>query len=209
MYSYYPNKEALFIGVVHRSEQHLSDLRADMFLNAEDDPFSTKALRTLADQVRATVYDNADYWRLMYIDVLEFNNEHFADKFENLAAQFRERLQQQFGRTVKHPQWCGHEPGFVYANFYLNVMTYFLIEKLFGGNKHLGVSDKQAMDQIVDLYTRGLWSRKPADSARLEKPRPGAIQKLVVQKQKKVRALSQTAVPKRIGEPQDRRRTER
>ena len=175
MYSYYPNKEALFVGVVHRSEQHLSDLRAKMFLNADDEPFSRRALRTLAEQIRLTVYDNADYWRLMYIDVLEFHNEHFADKFQNLAEQFRERLREQFGRTVQHPDWCGQEPGFVYANFYLNVMTYFLIEKLFGGDRHLGVSDKEAMEQIVDLYSRGLWSRKLTSDQRQRSSKQATI----------------------------------
>ena len=161
IYTYYPNKQALFVGVVHSSERKLSGLRANMFLNVDKDPFSRKALRALADQVRDIVYDNADYWRLMYIDVLEFNNAHFADKFQNLAEQFRLRLQSPFSKTVKNPKWCGHEPGFVYATIYLNFMTYFLVEKLFAGNHHLGMNDKQAMDRIVDLIVRGLWDGKP------------------------------------------------
>jgi AcrR family transcriptional regulator len=160
IYTYYPNKEALFVGVVHSSERKLSALRANMFLNADEDPFSRKALRALADQVRDIVYDNADYWRLMYIDVLEFNNAHFADKFQNLAEQFRLRLQSPFTKTVRNPKWCGHEPGFVYATIYLNIMTYFLVEKLFAGNRHLGMNDKRAMDRIVDLIVRGLWDGK-------------------------------------------------
>jgi AcrR family transcriptional regulator len=161
IYTYYPNKEALFVGVVHSSERKLSGLRANMFLGVDEDPFSRKALRALADQVRDIVYDNADYWRLMYIDVLEFNNTHFADKFQNLAEQFRLRLQGPFTKTVQNPNWCGHEPGFVYATIYLNIMTYFLVEKLFAGNHHLGMNDKQAMDRIVDLIVRGLWDGKP------------------------------------------------
>jgi len=160
IYTYYPNKEALFVGVVHSAERKLSTLRANMFLNDDEDPFSRKALRTLADQVRDIVYDNADYWRLMYIDVLEFNNAHFADKFQNLAEQFRLRLQSPFRKTTQNPKWCGHEPGFVYATIYLNIMTYFLVEKLFAGNHHLGMNDKQAMDRIVDLIVRGLWDGK-------------------------------------------------
>jgi AcrR family transcriptional regulator len=160
IYTYYPNKEALFVDVVHSAERKLSSLRANMFLNADEDPFSRRALRNLADQVRDIVYDNADYWRLMYIDVLEFNNAHFADKFQNLAEQFRLRLQSPFKKTIQNPKWCGHEPGFVYATIYLNIMTYFLVEKLFAGNHHLGMNDKQAMDRIVDLIVRGLWDGK-------------------------------------------------
>ena len=165
IYTYYPDKEALFVDVVHSSERRLSDLRADMFLGLDEDPFSRKALRTLADGVRTIVYDNADYWRLMYIDVLEFNNAHFADKFQNLAEQFRLRLQEPFARATAQPRWCGHEPGFVYANIYLNIMTYFLVEKLFAGNQHLGMSDKEAMDRIVDLTVRGLWNGRASASS--------------------------------------------
>ncbi len=169
IYTYYPNKEALFVDIVHNSERRLSDLRADMFLDVKEDPFSRKALRILADQVRSIVYDNPDYWRLMYIDVLEFNNAHFADKFQNLAEQFRNRLLKPFARTVAQPNWCGHEPGFVYATLYLNIMTYFLVEKLFAGHQHLGMDDEEAMDRIVDLAVRGLWGGKPSGTTAVKK----------------------------------------
>jgi ferritin len=45
-------------------------------------------------------------------------------------------------------------PGFAYANLYLQFVTYFLTEELFGAKRHLGVSDEEAVDQFVRLYTR-------------------------------------------------------
>ena len=183
IYTYYPNKEALFVGVVHSAERRLSDLRADMFMDVDEDPFSRRALLNLADQVRMIVYDNADYWRLMYIDVLEFNNAHFADKFQNLAEQFRHRLQEPFAKTVVQPTWCGHEPGFVYATIYLNIMTYFLVEKLFAGNRHLGMDDNEAMDRIIDLIVRGLWAGEAHASSQATPTKIKAVSKAVPHKQ--------------------------
>jgi AcrR family transcriptional regulator len=161
IYTYYSTKEALFASIVHNSERRLGDRRAEMFL-AMEDPFSPEGLMELAQNVRSIVYDHADHWRLMYIDVLEFDNRHFADKFQNLAEQFRQRLSGPFAKAVKHRGWCGQDPGFVYANIYLNIMTYFLVEKLFAGNQHLGVSDDVAMENIVALVLRGIWKVDPS-----------------------------------------------
>jgi hypothetical protein len=46
-------------------------------------------------------------------------------------------------------------PGFAYANLYLQFVTYFLVENLFGAKRHLGVSDEEAVEQFVRLYTGG------------------------------------------------------
>jgi len=45
-------------------------------------------------------------------------------------------------------------PGFAYVTLYLQFVTYFLIEDLFGAKRHLGVGDEEAVDQFVRLYTR-------------------------------------------------------
>jgi hypothetical protein len=36
----------------------------------------------------------------------------------------------------------------------LQFVTHFLVEKLFGAERYLGVSDEEAVDQFVRLYTR-------------------------------------------------------
>jgi hypothetical protein len=56
-----------------------------------------------------------------------------------------------------NPAWCGIDPGFVLATIYLQILTYFLVERLFGGNQHLGVSDDTAIRRIIDLVLNGLW----------------------------------------------------
>jgi hypothetical protein len=53
------------------------------------------------------------------------------------------------------------------------IFQYFLIEKLFQGNRHLGVSDEQAIDGFVDLFSHGIWSaangwQQPRSSSHLK-----------------------------------------
>jgi len=47
------------------------------------------------------------------------------------------------------------DPALAYTAIYLQFFTYFLAEELFGAKRHLGMSDEQAIDQLVLLYTGG------------------------------------------------------
>ena len=71
---------------------------------------------------------------------------------------------------TENKSWCGHEPGFVYATFYHSVITYFLIENLFGGKQHLGMPEDEAIDRMIDLAIKGLWKHsKPEERERAGK----------------------------------------
>jgi AcrR family transcriptional regulator len=160
IYTYYPSKEAIFTSLVHSSEAAMSELRAKMFRELAE-PFSPAGLTRLAHNIRTIVYDNSDYWRLMYIDVVEFDNRHFAETFHDLPEQFRQRLGHSLGSAEQEPGWCGEDPGFAYATIYLHLYTYFLVEKLFRGNRHMGVPDDEAITRTVDLLCHGLWRAGP------------------------------------------------
>ena len=54
---------------------------------------------------------------------------------------------------VKFP--LGVDPSLAYTAIYLQFFTYFLAEELFGAKRHLGMSDEEAIDQLVLLYTGG------------------------------------------------------
>jgi AcrR family transcriptional regulator len=164
IYTYYPSKVALFTSVVHSREAAISGARAQMFGDLEK-PLSQKGLMRLAESLRRMIYENSDYWRLMYIDVVEFDNRHFAESFHDLPEQFRQRLGEALGAVKKEHGWCGEDPGFAYASIYLHLVTYFLVEKLFCGNQHMGVPDEEAMRRTVQLLCYGLWGGKPAADA--------------------------------------------
>ena len=157
IYTYYPTKEALFVSLVQNYELRMKPLRDHMFSNIQM-PFSKRDIHRLAAEIRSIVYDNADYWLLMYIDVIEFKNQHFAQVFHGLVEKIRRRLGRPLHEASRQKGWCGKDPAFVFASMYMYIFEYFLIEKLFQGNRHLGVSDEEAIDGFVDLFSHGVWN---------------------------------------------------
>jgi AcrR family transcriptional regulator len=157
IYTYYPTKEALFVSLVRNYESRMRPLRDEMFNNIKA-PFSKQDIHNLAGHIRSIVYDNADYWLLMYIDVIEFKNQHFAQVFQGLIDKIRRRVGPLLSEAKRQKGWCGKDPAFVFASMYMYIFEYFLIEKLFQGNRHLGVSDEEAVEGFVELFSNGIWN---------------------------------------------------
>ena len=157
IYTYYPTKEALFVSLVRNYESRMRPLRDEMFNNIKA-PFSKRDIHNLAGHIRSIVYDNADYWLLMYIDVIEFKNQHFAQVFQGLIDKIRRRVGPLLSEAKRQKGWCGKDPAFVFASMYMYIFEYFLIEKLFQGNRHLGVTDEEAVEGFVELFSNGIWS---------------------------------------------------
>ncbi|MGA9496405.1 MAG: TetR/AcrR family transcriptional regulator [Terriglobales bacterium] len=158
LYLYYPTKEDLFIGLVQHMEQKMEGLRrTELFpLMQSPDPESLKKLGMAVGRV---VSENLDYWRLMYVDVVEFRHKHFIHSYREIAGGLRNYSTALFQKTpIPFPS--NVNPGFAYVTLYLQFVTYFLVEELFGAKSHLGVSDKEAIEQFVRLYTRSPKDRK-------------------------------------------------
>lgn len=152
LYLYYPNKEDIFIGLVQHMEQKMEALRQkEIFpLMQSPDPASLKKLGMAVGRI---VSENLDYWRLMYVDVVEFRHKHFINSYREIAGGLRNYSTALFQKApIPFPRDVN--PGFAYVNLYLQFVTYFLVEELFGAKRHLGVSDEEAIDQFVRLYTR-------------------------------------------------------
>jgi len=158
LYNYYPTKERLFQAVVRRYEVKMEKLRGKA-LGPLHDVFSLAELHRMSRSIREIVYDNPDYWRLMYIDVIEFGNRHFAATFRHLSQNVEQRLGERLRGAARRPGWSGVDPALAFTAIYLQFFTYFLVEKLFGGRQHLGVSDERAVAQLVHLYLEGLWRK--------------------------------------------------
>ena len=80
LYNHYPTKEALFETLVKKYETRIAGLRADALAQLGD-VFQPAELERLAAAIKNIVCKNPDYWRLMYIDVVEFGNKHFAHTY--------------------------------------------------------------------------------------------------------------------------------
>jgi AcrR family transcriptional regulator len=149
IYNYYPSKESIYVSLVKRYSERMLQLQGGVKpLLGKFDP---ENLKVLASAVRGIVYSHPDYWRLMYIDVTEFGNRHFAHSFRRLSR----NLQSLAGGYDNAEVRAGIDPALAYASIYLQFFTYFLIEKLFGGKQHLGRAEDDAIDQIIQIFTQG------------------------------------------------------
>ena len=154
LYIYYDTKEEIFIELVNYLGGKMEVIRQKelMPLMESLDP---QSLTKLATAIGKVVRENLDYWRLMYIDVVEFRHKHFIHSFREIAGGLRtySRALTQAGK-LKFP--AGVDPALAVTTIYLQFFTYFLAEYLFGAKRHLGMSDEEAVEQMVRLYMSGL-----------------------------------------------------
>jgi AcrR family transcriptional regulator len=153
LYIYYETKEDIFIDLVERSGKHMEELRQKELMPLMNSP-DPESLKNLAMAIGRIVRENLDYWRLMYIDVVEFRHKHFIHGFREIAGGLRTYSTALF-RNSAVPFPRGVDPGLAYTSIYLHFFTYFLVEELFGAKRHLGVKDEEAVEQLVRLYTGG------------------------------------------------------
>ena len=161
IYNYYPNKEMLYVSLAKRYRKEMAEQQAR--LKPLLGRFDAESLWKLAQSTREIVYQNPDYWRLMYVDVTEFGNRHFADSFRGLS----KNLEKLAGGYKKNEGLReGIDAPLAFGAIYLQFFTYFLIEKLFGGKQHLGKPEAAAVEQIIRIFREGVSASAKAGGAR-------------------------------------------
>jgi AcrR family transcriptional regulator len=153
IYNYYKTKEGLYVSLVRRYGKVMSGIQQRK-LKPLLGRFDEEGLRQLAQAVRDIVYEHPDYWRLMYIDVTEFGNKHFAHSFRQLSKNL-EQLAGGYAKEAKDVR-PGVDRPLAYATVYLQFFTYYLMEKLFGGKQHLGLPEEQTIKQLIGIVKFGV-----------------------------------------------------
>ena len=153
LYAHYPSKEALFAAVVARYRRKLAD--DNVLKDALRRTTFPHDIRELARAIKTLTRDNRSYWMLWYIDVLEFDGKHFKSQLAPKALisqpELRTRLAQLRGKRVLRL-----EPELAFTMVYMHLFNYFLIETIFGGDEHYGVSEAKAVDTIADVFLHGV-----------------------------------------------------
>ena len=156
VYNYYRTKEEILESIIGRY-QTVIDSRLRAIFDEIEEPLDPDSLVRFGRQIKEMVNAHHDFWLLMYIDVLEFENRHFRKMFEGLVHNLRRRFSAQFAELKKqgrvHPDV---DPAVGFTAVYMQFFNYFLVEKLFGGNRHFGISDERVIKQLTDIYCRGL-----------------------------------------------------
>src|SRR3712207_834162 len=91
------------------------------------------------------------------MDFLECDNRHFRKMFDGLASSLRRRFAPYFERLkAEGALQDGIDPAVGFTAAYMQFFNYFLVEKLFGGNSHLGMSDDRVIGTLTEIFCRGV-----------------------------------------------------
>lgn len=156
LYNYYRTKEEILESII-RKYQKVIDARLRAIFDEIEEPFEQESLERFGRLVKEMVNDHHDFWLLMYIDVLEFENRHFRKMFEGLAHNLRRRFSAYFAELRQRDAlYDGIDPAVGFTAAYMQFFNYFLVEKLFGGNRHFGISDDQVILKLTEIFRRGI-----------------------------------------------------
>jgi len=158
LYNYYATKEAIFESIIDSYLTVMDDKLREIFAQI-DEPLEPSNLRKLGEMLGELVNQHSDFWLLMYIDVLEFQNRHFRNMFDGLTDRFQRVFADKFEEArLRGDLRTGVEPASVFTAAYMQFFNYFLVEKLFGGNQHLNLTDEQALNSITKIFAYGILS---------------------------------------------------
>lgn len=156
LYNYYRTKEEILESIIGRY-QKVIDVRLRGMFDEIEEPFQPESLIKFGRLVKGMVNDHHDYWLLMYIDILEFENRHFRKMFEGLTHNLRRRYSSYFAELKESEAlYDGIDPAVGFTAAYMQFFNYFLVEKLFGGNRHFGINDDEVIVRLTEIFCRGV-----------------------------------------------------
>jgi AcrR family transcriptional regulator len=156
LYNYYKTKEDILESIIARY-QKVIDARLRAIFDEIEEPFDPDSLVRFGGMIKELVNSHSDFWLLMYIDILEFENRHFRKMFDGLAASLRRRFAPYFERLRREGAlYDGIDPAVGFTAAYMQFFNYFLVERLFGGNRHLGMSDDRVVKTLTEIFCRGV-----------------------------------------------------
>lgn len=159
LYNYYATKEQIFESIIGNYLQIINNSLKYVFAEI-DRPLEPEGLLKLGNLVREMINRHKDFWLLMYIDVLEFDNHHFRLMFDGLSDKLRVRYANEFNAAKSEGILReGIDPAVAFTAVYMQFFNYFLVERLFGGNRHFGLSDEEAIRSLTDIFCHGVLNR--------------------------------------------------
>jgi AcrR family transcriptional regulator len=155
LYNYYDNKQNLFSHIITEQSALFLSNENDVvryFLNSKfpDD------LPILADAIRDSLKKYKYYFKLMYVDVVEFDGANIREVFSDLEKKFTAVLGNRFRQTGLLGQ-KKIDPAFALISIYLSFYQYFVLSRLFGATHIYGKrSETEVVDGLIELLFHGI-----------------------------------------------------
>ena len=157
LYNYYRTKESILESIIGKYLLVIDDKLTAIFEEIKE-PLLPENMMRFGRQISQIVKDHHDFWLLMYIDVLEFQNQHFRKMFDGLAKNLQRRFANHFNELKRHNLlYEDIDPAAGFTAVYMQFFNYFIVEKLFGGNRHFGMSDEKVLSTLTEIFSRGMF----------------------------------------------------
>lgn len=152
IYNHFPTKEALFTALLAEQEgEYFSpDQPLPRALSSGTFPDN---LEEIGQASRDTVRKFADYIRLMYVDVVEFDARHISRVFKGMRDRYAALLKKQEGRRPRSDFRVDPVAALMMTTW--GFFTYFITEKLFGVERHYGMTDEEVIGLFASVIRRG------------------------------------------------------
>jgi len=150
IYNHFPTKERLFATLMREYEREYFSPEQPLAKVLTDIPFPEN-IEAMGRASRETVDSFADYLRLIYVDMVEFDARHIRRIFLAMRERYG-RIQAKTGTDVASdvdPVAAMMMVSFGFSNF-------FIMEKLFKVTGHYGMTEEEAIRFFARVYRRGL-----------------------------------------------------
>ena len=169
IYNYYPDKLSLFRSIFESLSNDFLQAENPLRKYLEECDFPND-LEALARAVEANVERYVPYFKMTYIDVVEFNGLHAKKVFSNTKSKFDFLLGGHFKKVGGLGPQKNIDPGFAFVAAYFQFYYFFALKKLFGAENTYGdISDREVVSKLIELYSGGIRSQP-----RRKKRRPAA-----------------------------------
>ncbi len=154
LYAHYPSKEALFAAAAlrYRGIMQAADNPLIVFLETTRFPDD---IEEMAQVIAEVVRENPAYWRLWYVDIIEFDGAHFQSVLSPSMLLASDGLRRRLDE-LRDTHALRVDPQKAFIAVYMQLFNYFLVEILFGGQGHFGATQRDAVRFIADLFLHGM-----------------------------------------------------
>jgi AcrR family transcriptional regulator len=158
LYHHFGSKDAIFQRLIEDYWSRLGDPESPLQQIFRRAGFPDD-LEEMAIEIRRSVEQNVPYIKLIYIDVIEFEGEHIRTAYEMMADQFAEVYSEKLDQKKAEGAFGDIDP-LVAVMFATRWFFYFyMVEECFGVPMHFGMSEEQAVDEVIRILRHGVLPR--------------------------------------------------
>jgi len=147
IYNHFSGKEAIFAEII--IDRHPYKQILPLLMNAPGDDveqFVWNAARTMVEGLGR----RSDFFKLMFIEVVEFNGRNMPRLMEVVIPQVLPLIQR-FSKDSVRPI-----PPFILFRVFIGLFFSYYITELFIANTPIAASQKEALDHFVAIFLRGI-----------------------------------------------------